>query len=522
MQASAREGMPVNRGLWIPVALGVSLLVLATLPVYRTAPAMTAGVVGAGALLLVWSAILFTRARAAGRHLALDVAIKKQHWVQACTQIAIYLYWGWYVRTVYAFFPLIFVELLFAYGVAALLNWSRRDRWELGFGPVPIILSINLFLVFRPEWFHWQFVVILLGYLGKEFIRWERDGRSAHIVNPSSFPLAVFALGLLVLGATDATLGAFIAQSQFIPPHMYAFVFLVSLPVQILFGVARMTLVAVLAMLAISFTYFEVTGTYMFRDAFISLPVFLGMHLLITDPSTSPRTELGQVGFGILYAVGITLFFFLLEGLGLPAFYEKLLPVPLLNLTVRRLDILARSETLRRFDPGRLGRTLAPLSRNVAYTSAWVGVFALFSTVKVFGDHHPGQYLPFWEEACQAGSTRACDYRAFMTFNYCNRESGWACNEFGLLLARRGDRAEAVEVFRRSCDLGFDPGCQNARRTPSQGGAAWARSQPTLQDLPIVLRGSKGPVRERDPQALLAMACSQGWDLCAERAASGG
>ena len=34
---------------------------------------------------------------------------------------------------------------------------------------------------------------------------------------------------------------------------------------------------------------------------------------------------------------------------------------------------------------------------------------------------------------------------------------------------------------------------------------------PTLDDYPIILRGSKGPITERTPAALTALACRQGW-----------
>jgi hypothetical protein len=456
---------------------------------------------------------LLVTARGEKRKLVLETAVKKQHWVQACAQVAIFLYWGWYVRAVYALFPLILVQLLFAYGVDALLSWSRRDTYRFGFGPVPIVLSVNLFLIFRPDWFHWQLAMILVGYLGKELIRWERDGRSAHIFNPSSFPLGIFAIALLLTGSTDTTLGPFIAQSQFVPPHIYALIFLVSIPGQILFGVARMTVVAVVSMVAISFLYLGVTGTYLFRDAFVSLPVFLGMHLLFTDPSTSPRTESGQVAFGVLYAVGITAFFFLLDGLGLPTFYEKLLPVPLMNLMVRRIDIVARSEAFRRIDPARIGQALSPIARNLAYTVVWVGVFGAFQAVGIVGDNHPGQYYPFWRDACEAGSERACEYRAFMAFNYCDRGSGWACNEHGVFLVDRRQPTRALEAFRQSCELGFEAGCQNANRE-EESAFPLARAVPSLEDLPTVLRGSKGPVREEDPSTLLSMACDQGWPLC--------
>lgn len=507
------EGGDAFLALKIPALSAVGLFAMAQIPYFRGHEHLYPVMLAAAAFLVVWGAVVAWTARAGGRRLVMERVVRRPHWVQACAQTALFLYWGWHARTVYAVFPLIVAQIVFAYGVDALVAWSRRDTHRLGFGPLPIILSINLFLLFRPESFHWQFVMIVVGYLAKDAIRWQRDGRSAHIFNPSSFPLALTSLALIVFGATDLTLGSYIAQSQSSSPGMYLAIFVVSIAGQLLFGVATMTLSAVLSMVAISAVYFAATGTYMFPDAFITVPVFLGMHLLITDPSTSPRTEAGQWLWGVIYALGVTALYFILEGAGLPTFYEKLLPVPLMNLAVRRIDGWARSGWLHRLDPARIGASLTPGRRNVAYTSAWVGVFALFSAGTILGDDHPGQYYPFWRDACAVGNERACEIRAFMAYNYCNRGSGWACNEYGAYLAERNFDADARRSFRRACDQGFEPGCENAMGFGSRKGS-WVHAVPRMEDLPIVLRGSKGPVRERDPTTLLAMACEQGWPLC--------
>lgn len=511
--APSREPAGLPWPLVISLIVAAAMAAGAQLPLIRGHEYLYPIVLAAAGFLVLWGGVLTLSARLAGRRLGIEKAIRRPHWVQACAQTAFFLYWGWHARTVYGFIPLMLVQFFFAYGVDALLNWSRRDTWRIGYGPLPIVFSIGLFLLFRPQWFYWQFVVILVGFLAKELIRWQRDGRSAHIFNPSSFPLGVASLVLLLTGTTDVTLGSYIAQSQNSAPHMYLVIFLVSIPGQLLFGVARMTVSAVVTMVAISGLHYAVTGLYMFPDAYIAVPVFLGMHLLVTDPSTSPRTEGGQILFGMLYAVGVTICYFVLTGLGLPAFYEKLLPVPIMNLMVRRIDTIVRSEALRRFDPARVARGLTPARRNVAYTGLWVGIFALFSSTTVLGDDHPGQYYPFWRDACEAGNEDACEYSAFMTYNYCERGSAWACNEYGVYLATRRYTDEARDMFGRACEGGFQPGCENARRVPSMRGT-WARAAPRVEDLPIVLRGSKGPVRERDPATLLAMACEQGWPLC--------
>ena len=117
---------------------------------------------------------------------------------------------------------------------------------------------------------------------------------------------------------------------------------LVGLPGQLLFGVTPMTLAAVVSTYLFGLAYFAVTGVYFFYDSYVPIAVFLGMHLLFTDPSTSPRSEWGRVLFGALYGLTTVLLYALLGRLGLPTFYDKLLQVPLLNLLAPSLDRLSR------------------------------------------------------------------------------------------------------------------------------------------------------------------------------------
>ncbi len=266
-------------------------------------------------MLAVWNAGLFVLSR---RTLTLEVVLRKQHYVQACAQGSVLLYWGWYWPPVYAFAPFILAQLLFAYAFDMLLGWSRRDKYTLGFAPFPVVFSINLFLWFKPEWFYLQFAMVALGLAAKEFIRWNRDGRRVHIFNPSSFPLAVFSIVLLATGRSDITMGQNIATTQFYPPQMYLALFLIGLPGQFFFGVTSMTMSAVVAAYSFSRIYFAVTGIYFFYDSYIPIAVFLGMHLLFNDPTTSPRTEWGRIIFGALYGLSTVALYSLLGHAGLP------------------------------------------------------------------------------------------------------------------------------------------------------------------------------------------------------------
>ena len=214
------------------------------------------------------------------------------------------LYWGWYWRQVYDSAPPHRWRSCSSRTPSTCCSAGRgATPTRSGFGPFPVIFSINLFLWFKPDWFYLQFLMVALGFAAKELIRWDKDGRPAHIFNPSSFPLAVFSLGLLPTGTSDITWGTDIANTQFYPPHMYLMLFLVGLPGQFFFGVTSMTMSAVVTTYLFGLLYFAATGIYFFYDSYIPIAVFLGMHLLFTDPSTSPRTELGRIIFGTLYGL---------------------------------------------------------------------------------------------------------------------------------------------------------------------------------------------------------------------------
>ena len=505
--------------LALPLAFASALAGLAMFAPVQRNPRLFFAFVGAAITLAVWNALLFVWVNRKGRTLGIEVVLKKQHYLQACGQGVILVYWGWYWPTVYESFHLILAQLIFAYAFDMLLSWSRHDVYVLGFAPFPVIFSINLFLWFKPDWFYLQFIIVALGLAAKELIRWDKDGRRAHIFNPSSFPLAVFSLALLATGATELTWGREIATTQFYPPHMYLVLFLIGLPGQFFFGVTLMTMSAVLTTYAFGLIYYAATGIYFFYDSYIPISVFLGMHLLFTDPATAPRTELGRVIYGVLYGLSTVGLYQLLGGAGMPTFYDKLLQVPILNLSIKAIDRAARSRWLMPLDPAALGRALRPRQRHLAFMSVWALVFVAMSAVQGVGDFHPGQWLPFWRQACEAERPYACPYLADLQQGLCDQGSGWACNEAGLLhiaLVRSGEDlrrtnlAEAATPLRRGCDLGFPSACRNLTTLTVSGGELTS-APPTLEDYPIILRGSKGRIREHDPAALYALACYQGW-----------
>jgi hypothetical protein len=501
---------PPSRAVALPLLPTAGLAAFALYSPVARNPRLLWSFLGVSAILFVWNLALLASAVRTHRALALDVVLRAQHYVQACAHISIFLYWGWYWRPVYEFTYLIVAQLLFAYAFDILLSWSRRDTYTLGFGPFPIIFSTNLFLWFREDWFYLQFVMIAVGFAAKEFIRWSKDGRQTHIFNPSSFTLTIFSFCLLAAGASDVTRGQEIATTQFFPPHMYLFLFLVALPGQVLFGVTTMTMTAVVTTYVFGLVYYGATGTYYFFDSYIPIAVFLGMHLLFTDPSTAPRSELGRMIFGALYGLSTIALYELLGTAGLPTFYDKLLQVPFLNLSIRWIDRMVRSGPLQRFDPAAIGGALSQRRRRLAYISVWAIVFFMMSAAQGVGDRHRGQWIPFWQEACRQDRDAACGYLAQLHAIACRAGAGWSCNELGMLQAdREMDLSAALVSMQRGCELGFQPACANASKVTSRG--PWTTAAPPFEELPILLRGSKAPISDRRAGSLYARACDQGW-----------
>ncbi len=138
----------------LPAVLAFALAALGFFVDAARHPSVRSTLFVAAAVIVTWNALLGARARREGRTLTLTIVLRKQHYLQACAQGSVLLYWGWYWRPVYDAAPLIAAQLIFAYAFDMLLSWSRRRTYTLGFGPFPVIFSINLFLWFKPDWFY--------------------------------------------------------------------------------------------------------------------------------------------------------------------------------------------------------------------------------------------------------------------------------------------------------------------------------------------------------------------------------
>ena len=105
--------------------------------------------------------------------------------------------------------------------------------------------------------------------------------------------------------------------------------------------------------------------------------------------------------FGVLYGLSSIALYQLLGAAGVPTFYDKLLQVPILNISVKLLDRVARCACARAVNPARLGQSLAPRRRHVAYMALW--------TVGVRGDElrRRASAIVIRASGCRSGSGRA-------------------------------------------------------------------------------------------------------------------
>ena len=413
---------------------------------------------------------------------------------------------------------------MFAYTFDMLLAWSRRDSYVLGFGPFPIIFSTNLFLWFRDDWFYLQFLMIAVGFLGKEFVRWHRDGRRTHIFNPSAFSLGLFSLVLIATSTTDLTWGQEIATTLTLAPRIYLFLFLTGLVVMYFFSITLVAGSAAIALFGLSALYGASTGVPYFVDSEIPAAVFLGLHLLVTDPSTSPRSRFGKAVFGVLYGLGVFGLYALLGAIGAPTFYDKLLCVPLLNLSVQRIDRLARR--IEEMPAAERWGDWAPARPNLAHMAFWIGFFGVMTAIGSTDGTHRGDTLPFWEKACEDGRRNACAWLLQIEASYCGDTSAWACNELGGHY-REGTIVEpdaelANGFFSRACELRYRPGCFNvldAAGRDDDRGISFIRTDPRVLDLRLLLREGGQNLRDMSEPNLYARACDHGWTFACEEGA---
>jgi hypothetical protein len=176
---------------------------------------------------------------------------------------------------------------------------------------------------------------------------------------------------------------------------------------------------------------------------------------------------LGKLVFGGAYGAGVFGLYGLLGWLGAPQFYDKLLCVPLLNLTVRALDgaSLSLEAWFRRQKISALewAAGWSPQQANFAWMGVWIALFGTMTFTGFLGGKQPGSSPAFWMKACEEGRWHACRTLAHSLDVACQNNSGPGCFSLGMLLNGGKEVPRnptgAARSFSRGCDLGLPYSC---------------------------------------------------------------
>ncbi len=284
------------------------------------------------ALLGVWGLLLHLRARRDGRKLTVVKRFVPIHALQSSWQAIILLYWGLYWTPLASHVPHMLVQIAYCVAFDALLALTVHRKWSVGYTPLPVVFSTNLFLYYEDQYFGWWFVLYGIVYLGKALVHWR--GPRGHIFNPSAFAMAVMTLGFLFVPDMVPTYRG-IDHEFWLPPNMVEVLFLVTLTTMWRVPIVLVTLGA----------YFGFTAET-FRGAappFVFYPaIFIAIILLIPDPKTSPRTPVGQLLFGYAYGSMVHLWANLGHEVWGHDASAKIVAVPIVNLLVPWLDRLGK------------------------------------------------------------------------------------------------------------------------------------------------------------------------------------
>ena len=262
---------------------------------------------------------------------------------QFFAQLAIYLYWGKFNPVVLERIPLIIHQISFGYLFQFVLCMFYEKKYTVSFSTSAAIMSANLFIWFAPKVYFFHYVVIVATLLGKMFLVRVVNGVERHIFNPSGLVSFLLATAISIYSFNDDfnffeyIYGPQIGAYWLWLPHFDIVVLIASCltlwtPNLYLIPISCYTL-----LLGANFATRFFSGKYLL-DALGKGSVFLGVTLLITDPATSPKTKVGQILFGMSYAVSLALAFTILISFRWNLYYKKVFFICLINLLTPYFD----------------------------------------------------------------------------------------------------------------------------------------------------------------------------------------
>jgi hypothetical protein len=326
-----------------------------------------AALVGGGSWAAIWSLIavavllialvawIVQRSRGETATLSVRTQLRADLWVPIGIQSSLLCYWALYYGPMAEHAVMIIASLAFAMGLDLLLRVITRDEAVVHLATIPLVLSIHLFVWFEEMHEGLIFVIVAIALLSKVFI--QRGGR--HIFNPSALGIAIIGTGCYL--APESLRYVDISHALNTPPNIFEAILLLGLIAQLRAPIVLVSLgAAIVQYLAIA-----LTGGEALIPSVHWAPVTLAIVLLATDPATIPRTGLGRLLFGGVYATLMISLSLLLEANGVSDFFTKVIPIPICNALVPVFD-----RTCERFTEGRL-YWLTPV-HNRAHIGVWL------------------------------------------------------------------------------------------------------------------------------------------------------
>lgn len=316
----------------------------------------------AAGLLALWTAALLVRDRWALPAMG-DAHVKFTHALPAVLQVTLFAYWSLYWSAVVAHVPVVLAQLAFAYAVDVLLAWTRRRPYQPSLGPIPIVLSANLFVWFPPEQALLGFVVVAVALASKA---WLRAG-DRHIFNPSVLGIAV--VGVLCVILPDTFRYHDISHDFDRPPQMALVILVLALIPQVRLNTTPVAVGAAVAMIGTMVLVGTLTGYHGGPSPWWP-PWLLAITLLAGDPATIPSGSLPRLLFGVFLGIA---FYVVSRGMLVAIgtdFYAKILPIPLANLLVPVFARVGHQLTAH-------GPLLLRTAGAHAYVAVWVSLSAL-------------------------------------------------------------------------------------------------------------------------------------------------
>ncbi len=307
----------------------------------------------------VAAAVVLGLAAWAVRRGQIGVEIRWPHVIPVVIQSSILAYWSLYWSGVGVHLPSIVLQVAFALALDAALSMARSGSWTAGFGPVPMVLSANLFAWFDPIG---SIVVVGTAVATKTFVR--RAGR--HVMNPSAAGLLAGGLYLALVRSASWT-GIFHAEN--LAPNIVELIVALSLFPLLRFRLSLVPLGATLGLL--------LAGS----GPGVTTPgVIITFALFASDPATAPRTQPGRFLYGVAIGLGVAVSSYAFRAIGAPDDFSKVVPVVAANLATPLFDLAGRRMT------GVVARALGA-RWNPGHTLAWVALL-----VGIFVREKPQQF----------------------------------------------------------------------------------------------------------------------------------